>query len=123
MIKACEDLIVLNLTKITESDQGSNFLKDLPADNFTSLCTADNLFIENENIVVSLIEDYIKHREGLPLLAEEVPKKDYSILTEEEKKKREEEEKKKNEEEKKKTDEEEKKQGEEFAKLDDLGKI
>lgn len=70
-------------------------MKELPADNFTSLCSADNLYIENENIVVSLIEDYLKHREGLPLLAEELPKKDYSILTEEEKKKREEEEKKK----------------------------
>ena len=123
MIKACEDLIVMNLTKISQSEQGSNFLKDLPAVNFTSLCSADNLYIEHENIVVHLIEDYLKHREGLPLLEEELPKKDYSILTEEEKKKREEEENKKQEEEKKKSDEEEKKQADEFAKLDDLGKI
>ena len=123
MIKACEDLIVLNLAKITESEHGSDFLKDLPAENFTSLCGADNLYIENEKIVVHLIEDYLKHREALPLLEEEMPKKDYSILTEEEKKKREEEEKKKQEEEKKKSDEEEKKQADEFAKLDELGKI
>ena len=50
---------------------------------------------ENEKIIVTLIEDYLKHREALPKLEEELPKKDYSILTEEEKKKREEEEKKK----------------------------
>jgi len=46
-------------------------------------------------IVVTLIEEYIKHRDTLPLLDEEKPVKDLSILTEEEKKKREEEEKKK----------------------------
>ena len=59
----------------------------------------------------------------MPLLDEENPLKNWSNLTEEEKKKREEEEKKKDEEEKKKHDEEEKKSSEEFAKLDDLGKI
>jgi hypothetical protein len=48
-----------------------------------------------------LIESYLEHRDELPPLDEEIPKKDYSILTEEEKKKREEEEKKKGEEEKK----------------------
>ena len=73
--------------------------------------------------MVNLIEEYLKHREELAPLKEEIPKKDYSILTEEEKKKREEEEKKKGEEEKKVKDEEEKKANEEFAKLDELGKI
>lgn len=70
-----------------------------------------------------MIENYLKHREGLPLLDEENPLKDWSNLTEEEKNKRLEEEKKKHEEEKKAKDEEEKKANDEFAKLDDLGKI
>lgn len=70
-----------------------------------------------------MIEAFIKHRETLPLLDEENPLKDWSHLTEEEKKKREEEEKKRGEEEKKKRDEEEKKGNDEFAKLDELGKI
>jgi membrane protein involved in colicin uptake len=70
-----------------------------------------------------LIEGYIKHRDELPLLDEEDPMKNWSNLTEEEKKKREEENAKKNEEEKKKSDEEEKKQADEYAKLDEQGKI
>lgn len=73
--------------------------------------------------MVDLIEGYLKHREGLPLLDEENPLKDWSNLTQEEKDKRLAEEAKLKEEEKKKKDEEEKKQADEFAKLDDLGKI
>lgn len=96
---------------------------DLPFEAFKSLCSADNLYIQQEQIVVDLIESYLKHREGLPLLDEENPLKDWSHLKEEEKTKRLEEEKKKEEEEKKVKDEEEKKANEEFAKLDDLGKI
>ncbi len=57
------------------------------------------------------------------MLDEENPLKDWSNLTEEERKKREEEETKKKEEEKKKSEEEVKKQADEFAKLDELGKI
>lgn len=49
--------------------------------------------------------------------------KNWSNLTEEEKKKRQEEQAKKDEEEKKKSDEEEKKQADEYAKLDEQGKI
>ena len=87
--------MVLNLAKISQSEQGLNFIKELPVDYFQNLCSADNLYIETEMIVVTLIEEYIKHRDTLPLLDEEKPVKDLSILTEEEKKKREEEEKKK----------------------------
>ena len=58
---------------------------------------------------MELIENYLKHREALPLLDEENPLKDWSNLTQEEKDKRLVEETKKKEEEKKQTDEEEKK--------------
>lgn len=81
------------------------------------------MYILDEKIVVDLISGYLKHRDGLPPLDEDNPLKDWSNLTEEEKKKRKEEEDKKSEEEKKKHDEEEKKQADEYAKLDELGKI
>lgn len=91
----------MNFAEIVKNEKGVKFLTDLPAEAFKSICQADNLYIQDENIVVDLIENYLKHREGLPLLDEENPLKDWSHLTEEEKKKREEEEKKHNEEEKK----------------------
>lgn len=90
---------------------------------FKSFCEADNLYILDEKIVVDLIAGYLQHRDHLPLLDEENPLKDWSHLTEEERKKREEEEAKKVEEEKKKNEEEEKKQADEYAKLDEVGKI
>eukprot|EP00347_Sterkiella_histriomuscorum_P004984 403358342 len=123
--KACEALIVMNFSDITQKSdgKGTDFLKELPVDSFKSLCGADNLYIQEEKIVVDLIEAYMKHRENLPLLDEENPLKDWSNLTQEEKDKRLVEETKKKEEEKKKHDEEEKKQADEFAKLDELGKI
>jgi len=64
-----------------EDGKGSEFLKVLPVDSFRSLCVADNLYIEEEKIVVDLIEGYIKHRDPLPLLDEENPLKDWSNLT------------------------------------------
>lgn len=73
--------------------------------------------------MVDLIEGYLKHREGLPLLDEENPLNDWSFLTEEEKAQRTEQQRKKAEEEEKAKAEEEKKAGEEFAKLDELGKV
>jgi len=113
----------MNFAEIAQKDKGTEFLKELPFDQFRSLCAADNLYIEEEKIVVDLIEGYLKHRENLPLLDEENPLKDWSNLTQAEKDKRLEEEAKHKEEEKKQKDEEEKKENEEFAKLDDLGKI
>ncbi len=41
--------------------------------------------MSNEKFVVDLIESYLKHWETLPLLSEEDPKNDWSLLTEEEK--------------------------------------
>lgn len=96
---------------------------NLPCDSFKELCQADSLYIEHEKAVVSLIERYLKHREGLPLLDEENPMKDWTHLTEEEKKKRQEEDTKKGEEAKKAKDEEEKKETDKFNALDELGKI
>ena len=73
LAKACEDLIVLNLPKITKSEQGLDFIKDLPVEYFKNICAADNLYIEDEKIVVNLIEEYLNHRKDLPLLPEELP--------------------------------------------------
>lgn len=113
----------MHFDKVSQDEKGLQFLRDLPAEAFRSVCEADNLYIQDEKIVVDLISGYLKHREGLPILDEENPLKDWSNLTEEEKKKREEEEQKKKDEEKKAHDEEEKKLADEFAKLDELGKI
>jgi hypothetical protein len=52
------------------------------------------LYISDEKFVVNLIEKYLEYREGLPLLDEENPLKDWSHLTEQEKNNRIEEEKK-----------------------------
>jgi hypothetical protein len=104
-------------------EKGVEFIKELPVDQFIALCSADNLYIKDEKIVVDLIEEYIHHRDELPLLPEEDPTKDWSHLREDEKAKRLEEEKKGDEEAKKKKDEEEKKEADEFAKLDEQGKI
>jgi BTB And C-terminal Kelch len=121
--KACEEIMVINFADISKDEKGLEFLRDLPADAIKSLCAADNLYIQDEKIVVDLIEGYLKHRETLPILDEDNPLKDWSNLTEEEKAKRKEEEDKLAEEEKKKAEEEKKKEDDEYAKLDELGKI
>ncbi len=116
-------MIVLHFATLAESPEGSAFLDELPVEKFKTLCSSDSLYISQEITVVHLVEKYLKHREGLPLLDEENPLKDWTHLTEEEKTKRKEEEKKHEEEEKKKHEEEEKKKEEEFKALDELGKI
>lgn len=50
----------------------------------TSLVKNNNLCIADEGVLVPLFERYLKHRESLPLLAEEDKSKDVSNLTEEE---------------------------------------
>ena len=117
--------MVVNFAENSVSGEhgGLKFLKDLPVDAFKGIMSADNLYIHEEKIVVDLIEEYLKHRDELPMLDEENPMKDWSNLTEEEKTKRTEEEKKHKEEETKKKEEENKKEADEFAKLDELGKI
>lgn len=98
--------MVVNFPQITHDEKGLQFIKDLPVDAFRGICQADNLYIQDENVVVELIQEYLKHREGLPILDEDNPMKNLSNLTEEEKTKRAEEDGKKAEEEKKKADEE-----------------
>ena len=115
--------MVVHFPQITHDEKGLQFIKDLPVDAFKAICQADNLYIQDEKVVVDLIQEYLKHREGLPILDEENPMKDWSNLTEDEKTKRKEEEGKKAEEEKKKGEEEAKKEADEYAKLEDLGKI
>ena len=86
--KACEKIMVMNFAEISSDEKGLQFLRDLPAEAFKSICEADNLYIEDEKIVVDLISGYLKHREGLPILDEDNPMKNWSNLTEEEVKKR-----------------------------------
>lgn len=96
---------------------------DLPADAFTSIASADNLYITEESIIIKLVRDYLEHRKELPLLDEENPKKDWTNLNEEEIKKRKEDEAKEKEEENKKIEAAKKAADDEYNKLDDLGKI
>lgn len=113
----------MHFEEISKQDKGLQFLMDLPENAFRSLLSADTLYITDEQIVVDLVVKYLKNRDHLPILDEDNPMKNWSNLTEEEKKKREEEEAKAKEEEKKKKEEEEKKEADQFAALDDLGKI
>jgi hypothetical protein len=96
---------------------------DLPADAFTSICSADNLYITDESLVVKLIRDYLDYRKELPILDEENPMKDWSNLTAEEKAKRQEEENKLKEEENKKHEAAKATEKADYDKLDPLGKL
>ena len=113
----------MHFEEISKQDKGLQFLMDLPEKAFRSLLSSDTLYITDEQIVVDLIVKYLKNRDMLPILDEDNPMKNWTNLTEEERKKREEEDAKAKEEEAKKKEEENKKEAEEFAKLDDLGKI
>ena len=115
--------MVTNFAEISHNPKGIKFLMDLPADAFTSIASADNLYITDESIVVKLVRDYLDCRKDLPLLDEENPKKDWSNLNEEEIKKRKEDETKAQEEENKKVEEAKKVALDEYNKLDELGKI
>jgi len=48
-------------------------------------CESDKLEITNEKLLLDLFERYLKHRDHLPLLADENPANDWSHLTPEEK--------------------------------------
>ena len=84
---------------------------------------SDDLHVIDERIILELVEAYLLHRNALPLLPEEDPAKDWSMLTAEERKQREEQQQKEAEEKKTKHDEEEKAKNDAFAALDDAGKI
>jgi hypothetical protein len=84
--------MVKNFAEISNNPKELKFLMELPADAFTSIASADNLYITDESIVIKLIRDYLDNRKDLPLLDEENPKKDWKNLNEEEIKKRKEDE-------------------------------
>ena len=61
------------------------FLVKVPYKYILALCASTNLCLSNEKALADMIEKYLIHREGLPLLEEEDPSRDWSHLTEEEK--------------------------------------
>jgi hypothetical protein len=81
-------LIQQNFDEILSNDEGSKFLLNLPIDAFTSICDSNGLNITDEMILINMFEKYLDHRKELPLLKEEDPSLDWSILNEEERKKR-----------------------------------
>ena len=95
---------------------------NLPYKYLKSLCGSNKLCVKNERSLLTLFEQYLKHRDNLPLLPEEDPSKDWSNLNEEERKNREEKKKLAEEEEKKAHDEEEAKKKAEYDALDPQAK-
>jgi hypothetical protein len=62
------------MDKILETDESSAFLLSLPFKYLKSLCDSNKLNISNEKVLLELFEKYLKFREPLPLLPEEIPK-------------------------------------------------
>jgi len=62
------------MDKILETDESSAFLLSLPFKYMKSLCDSNKLNISNEKVLLELFEKYLKFREPLPLLPEEIPK-------------------------------------------------
>ena len=61
----------------------------MPFKYIRSLCDSNKLNIRDEKVLLNLFEKYLKLRESLPLLPEEIPKSNLDeLLTEEEKKSR-----------------------------------
>lgn len=71
------------------TEDGTNFLLNLPIKYFMSLCKSDALNIHSENTLIEFIQKYLKHRDGLPKLPEEEVRLDLSLLTDAEKEARE----------------------------------
>lgn len=102
-VKLCEQKILENFDALCKEGvlQIPQILRDIPFKVLKSLLQNDGLRVSNEKFVVDLVESYLKHREALPLLPEEDPKNDWSLLTDEERAKRTEVQNKQKEEEKK----------------------
>ena len=83
-------LIEQNFDNILGSDEGTAFMLNLPIDYIRNICDSNALNISDEMLLVRLFEKYFSHRDGLPLLKEEDPSQDWSILNEEERKARDE---------------------------------
>ena len=63
---------------------------NLPFDYIRNICDSNALSVSDEMSLVKLFDKYLTHRNGLPLLKEEDPSQDWSILNEEERKARDE---------------------------------
>lgn len=121
--QACETMLVEHFDEVAKSEEGMEFFSVLPFEPFLKLIRSNDINIESENVVVKLVDTYLNRRKGLPLLAEEDPKNDWTHLTEEEKAAREEA-KKNTEDEKNQAEEEAKaKKQEEFESKNDVQKV
>ena len=78
-----------HIDEILSTEDGTNFLLNLPIKYFMSLCRSDALNIHNENTLIQFIEKYLKHRDNLPKLQEEEVQLDLTLLTVPEKEARE----------------------------------
>ena len=59
-------MIALNFNNfVRDVDNGRGKLVNLPFEHIKALLSRDDLYVENEDLVFSLVIDYIKHREGL----------------------------------------------------------
>ena len=88
--EACEILLQQNFGTISKSEEGLQFMLNIPYKYMKSICQSNSLTISNESELVTLFEKYLNHRESLPILKEEDPSLDWSHLNEEERKAREE---------------------------------
>lgn len=61
---------------------------DLPFEYVKNIFSSDDLAVSNEHDLVDVINKYLAHREKLPLLPEEDPSLDWSMLNEAEKENR-----------------------------------
>lgn len=61
------------MDKILETEESSAFLLSLPFKYLRSLCDSNKLNIHNEKALLELFEKYLKYRESLPLLPEDIP--------------------------------------------------
>lgn len=83
--KSCETLISKNINMILKDENFNRHMLDLPFDYVKNIFASDDLAVSNEHDLVELISKYLNHRDKLPLLPEEDPSLDWSMLTDAEK--------------------------------------
>lgn len=83
--RACETLISKNINMILKDENFNRHMLDLPFEYVKNIFVSDDLAVSNEHDLVEIIIKYLAHREKLPLLPEEDPSLDWSMLTEAEK--------------------------------------
>jgi len=86
--KACETLISKNINMILKDENFNRHMLDLPFEYVKNIFSSDDLAVSNEHDLVDVINKYLAHREKLPLLPEEDPSLDWSMLNEAEKENR-----------------------------------